>query len=73
MRVSEKKKAIKVKTKGRDMIGYPRAQLRVLEGPTGTTGSTTERVSSKIGPPLRRLVICGLVDCSRSSEEVVVG
>jgi len=52
------------------MVGYPRAQLRVLERPTGTTGITTERVSSKIGP-LRRPVICCLVDWSRSSETVV--
>lgn len=59
-----------VKTKGqRDIMYYPRAQLRVLEGPTGTTGTTTERVSSKTGP-LRRPEICCLVDWSRFSERL---
>ena len=52
------------------MMGYPRAQLRVLEGPTGTTGITIERVSSKRGP-LGTLAICCLVGGSRSSETAV--
>lgn len=44
-------------------MNYPRAQLRVLEGPTGTTGTAIDRVSSKRGPLMRPLV-----GGSRSSE-----
>jgi len=48
-------------------MSYPRAQLRVLEGPAGTTGITIERESSKRGA-LERPTICCLVGGGRSSE-----
>lgn len=49
--------------------GYPRAQLRVLEGPTGTIGTTMGRDSSK-REPLRGPGICCLAGRRRSSEMV---